>query len=239
MKKTVLTLVILLLITGMFSLSCSMFCVEGSGNVSEGSRELFEFKQIEADGIGTIHLIKGDTHHVRIEADDNILPLIKTGINDGVLEISNEKCINNATKLDLYITYTDIERIVISGAVKVTSFENLTTEKLYLEANGSGDIDLAIDVQQLETDLKGSGSILLRGKAIEHEAEVHGSGNLDAYRLINNELEVYVTGSGNCMVFVLTKLRAEASGSGKIKYKGSPKDVKTDAKGSGKIESVN
>ena len=54
--------------------------VRGDGNVIKETRSVSSFNGIEISGAFDVYLKQGTTEEVIIEADDNILPLIRTDV---------------------------------------------------------------------------------------------------------------------------------------------------------------
>jgi hypothetical protein len=66
-------LIILLVIV-----SCNVIGEIGSGNVIREERKLSSFNKIEVSGAFDVKLIQGTSTSVVVEADDNLMPLIRT-----------------------------------------------------------------------------------------------------------------------------------------------------------------
>ncbi|NNF18253.1 MAG: DUF2807 domain-containing protein, partial [Flavobacteriaceae bacterium] len=67
------------------------------------------------------------------------------------------------------------------------------------------------------------------------EIRMSGSGDLDAFDLEADDVEVQVSGSADVEVTANKSLKANVSGSGDIRYKGNPKKVDSRKSGSGDI----
>src|SRR5437899_11659560 len=63
--------------------------VRGSGVLKTEKRDFAPFKSIESDGAYEIEVNCQKPFSVEIEGDDNVLPLIKTEVRDGVLYIKS------------------------------------------------------------------------------------------------------------------------------------------------------
>jgi hypothetical protein len=67
---------------------------------------------------------------------------------------------------------------------------------------------------------------------------VKGSGDIDAFELRARDSSVVITGSGNCRISVVDKLRAKITGSGDVLYRGQP-HISQSITGSGKVKDRN
>jgi hypothetical protein len=97
---------------------------------------------------------------------------------------------------------------------------------------------MELEVDRLESEITGSGSINLFGTTGHHRAKITGSGEIEAFDLDAKNVSVKISGYGDCRVNATETLTAKISGSGDIYYKGHPQ-VNTSISGSGKIKSRN
>ena len=67
-------------------------CVEGSGKLLVETRDLPSFSGVNVSGSMDVYLTQGTTQAVKVEADDNLLKLIKTKVRGQELFISSRKC---------------------------------------------------------------------------------------------------------------------------------------------------
>ena len=119
------------------------------------------------------------------------------------------------------------------------SCENITAKLLAVTLDGSGDITLpALATGKLYLQNTGSGSIRqLKGVAAEVLLENNGSGNITAAELDGSSISIVNAGSGNIAVGACETLNAQITGSGNIRYQGTPKNMRTNVTGSGTISS--
>jgi hypothetical protein len=235
-RTTSITTALFLLLSVTFLNSCSMFCKKGNGELVTESRKVAEFDEIEIEGQATVFLEQGTAHSVKIKIDSNLVEFIKTEVSGMKLKIKEDKCLEEITEFEIYITTTSLSKLEVSGSVEVKGENTIKSEKLYLKAGSSGEINLNLDVDDLETVTKGSGEVKLAGRADQFDIELAGAGSLDAFRLQAKEADAEVSGAGTCKINVSEEFYGDVSGSGKLYYRGNPKKVKTDVSGSGTIQ---
>src|ERR1044071_1212535 len=100
-------LIIGLLIISAIALPACKFAgrgITGSGNRKTEKRDLKSFKAIETKGAYEIDVRCQKPATFEIEADDNILPLIKTEVHDGVLTVGNDETYNSSKAVVLGLT---------------------------------------------------------------------------------------------------------------------------------------
>src|SRR5437870_5172514 len=85
MKK--LLLATLLLLTAGWMGCASWQTVHGSGNIVTEDRQVSGFDGVSVSGAGELIISQGNVEALRIETDDNLLPLIKSEVHDGRLLI--------------------------------------------------------------------------------------------------------------------------------------------------------
>ncbi|MBZ0245901.1 MAG: DUF2807 domain-containing protein [Cyclobacteriaceae bacterium] len=105
--------------------------------------------------------------------------------------------------------------------------------------SGSGKVYIANAIEgTAKFGLSGSGKVLAAGRAKVVKASVSGSGKLLAQDLVTDRCEVNITGSGDVEINVKSELDARITGSGSVRYKGSPNHVNNHSTGSGKIRKI-
>jgi hypothetical protein len=108
--------------------------------------------------------------------------------------------------------------------------------KFTAEVNGSGNLK-AKDLQLEACYVKGNGSgdIQLAGKSSEFILISAGSGDTDASDMLTASVKAKMAGSGDVSVHVSEQLDVSLSGSGDLRYSGSPKTIKSQTLGSGEV----
>jgi hypothetical protein len=212
--------------------------IYGSGTVIFEKREVPDFDRIHLKGLGKVNLTKAADHSIRVRTDDNIMPHIRTEVEDGKLIISHERKNIRPTVLTLHITAKNLEGVAIAGSGDITGSDEFNSDRFYADIAGSGDISVSVNAKNLESNISGSGSIYLSGSTDYYNSTITGSGDVDAFELLVRESSVVVTGSGNCRVNVSKLLRVKITGSGDVLYKGRP-EISKSITGSGKVKDRN
>lgn len=179
--------------------------VTGSGNAVAEKRDLSDFKAVEVGGVFQVEIVAQKEFSVEIEADDNLLPLIKTEVDGGVLKIETEKRVSTKNPIRVRISAPNIENLQASGASKI-SLANLKNSSLTLDSSGASKISVAGETGNLTID-------------------VSGASNIDAENLKAENANVDASGASHISLFVSNELNADLSGASKVTYSGSPKNV--------------
>jgi hypothetical protein len=212
-------------------------CEHGSGNVETITRGIEPFHSLDSRISGNVFIEQGSSS-LRIEAEDNILPLLETSVENGVLVISSEKCILPQKTIKIYAGMEEVRSLSLSGSGYITGTTLIDSKNLDLANTGSDDIEIKVNANSLKSLISGSGAIHLKGNASSHEIEIAGSGNMDAPELRTEVTKVSISGSGNAKVYADRRLDTYISGSGNVFYGGNPEEFSKQISGSGKIEKI-
>lgn len=189
--------------------------VRGSGVAMTETRAVAPFTAIDATGVGKLRLRVGEAESLKVTADDNILPLIKTEVKDGVLVLSTKGASNSKTDIVFEATAKTIKRLENSGTVSI-------------EAKGFNGGDLSVEAS-------GVGSIALSGRVDSLTAELSGVGSLEAEDLKADRVKTDLSGVGSANVRAEKAISGNVSGIGSLTWKGAATEVSTNVSGIGRV----
>lgn len=130
---------------------------------------------------------------------------------------------------DMIATFTiaspNLREITINGAGEVESAEGqvLAQPELTLNLNGAAKADLLLHVQSLTIDAKGASKLELEGTAEKVNITIAGAGELEAEDLLAQVMHINSAGASKAEINVASELWAQAAGTSKITYKGTPR----------------
>src|SRR6185436_853253 len=215
MKKATL-LVILAALVAAFSACHIGRGVKGSGNLKTEKRNLPAFKGIETTGAYEVEVMCQKPASFEIEADDNILPLIRTDVRDGVLYVTSEKSYNPSRAVRLRISLPELTAVSSQGAGDV-SIQDAKSDDLKIASMGAASIKAA-------------------GKVKSATISSSGAGDIDANRLQAEKARVTVAGAASVSVYATEQLDVTISGVGSVTYGGNPKSVNKSVSGFGSVK---
>ena len=193
--------------------------IAGSGNRKTETRELKQFNAIDTSGAYNIKVTCQQPATFELEADDNLLPLIKTEVRDGMLFVSNDQEFHSSKIPSLRITLPDLARLTNRGA---------------------GDVNIAgANSNQLDLDSTGAASIAAGGNARSVTISSTGAGKIDAGNLHAEKVKVSVSGAASIDVYATEQLDVDISGVGQVSYGGKPKVVNKNVSGVGTVNPKN
>ena len=204
----------------------SMAQEPGNKNVVVETRELPAFKSLVVGGTLTVYLEQAGEQEVRIETDENLQDNVKAHVEDEVLYLKSNT-IKNPTKLVAYIKMTSIERIEAEGATEVKTESVINTDQLKIAASGAASLDMAVDVEYLESSVSGASDLTLSGRAGTHQVDASGAGSLKAKSLVTRKTVYSISGASDISLNVTDELVGEKKGVADITYVGNPKTTIT------------
>lgn len=189
--------------------------VQGSGVRKTEKRDLGAFKSIETNGAFAVQVTCQQAASFELEGDDNLLPLIKTEVRNGVLNIYNDGSYTATKAIVVRIALPDLEAISSAGAADI----HVTNVKK----------------AQLTISWKGAGRIEAAGETKFVDISSTGAGKIDTGRLRAERAKVSVAGAASVDVYASQQLDVTVSGVGQVTYDGNPGVVNKSVSGLGSV----
>ncbi len=190
--------------------------VAGSGNIVNENRDVSDFKAVDVGGIFQVEITAQKNFSVEIQADDNLLPLIKTEVDGGVLKIETTEKFKSENPVIIKVSVPNIEELEVSGVSKVNLID-LNSESLDVEASGASKVTIAGATTNLTVDVSGASKI--NGENLKAE---------------NASIEA--SGASSVGVSVSGDLKTDASGASNIRYSGTPKNLENQTSGASSVK---
>ena len=206
----------------------------GSGNVVNETAKVSGFEEVVFDGTGDIIIKQGDTESLIIEAEDNVIPTIKTSVDNKKLTINYDGTIAPTKTPKFYLTVKNISSIEISGAGELNA-DKLNVDNLNVIVNGAANGNLNnITLKELTVSITGAGKLSASGSADKQTIVVNGAGDYTAMSLATKNTSITINGAGKGTVRASSVLNAVINGFGEINYFGNP-EVTKQINGGGQI----
>ncbi|PSR12572.1 MAG: hypothetical protein DA408_09845 [Bacteroidetes bacterium] len=199
-------------------------CWNATGPITTATLAMPAFDGIVLAMNARVEITQGDEQVVVVEGKSDILNELDLDVHNGIWTIRTQDCVRNVDNLTFFITMPEVHSIRISGSGNVVSTNTLggDREDLELDISGSGELDLALNVDDIDAEISGSGKIFLEGQADRLDLAISGSGDFRGFDLFANTGDIHISGSGNAEVRVADALKIRISGSGDVFYKGTP-----------------
>jgi Putative auto-transporter adhesin, head GIN domain len=183
--------------------------LRGSGNIITKAYDFKDFDKVELadlDGKTTIEI--GKTFAIKIEIDDNLLPILKVENRNGKLLIAFDKNENNRR----YIEDTGLRIHITMPEISV------------LEHHGnSGVVVNGIVGRYFSIENDGNGGATLNGTIDKLDIKQRGNGSVQAKNLTAKFVSVNAAGNGSVKVNASVSLSAKGKGNGSIINTGNGK----------------
>jgi len=237
MKKIMLLLLCMLLsaaiLTGCVAINFSPGAyggVRGKGDPVTYTYNVGDFTEIRIELLCDIEYYCAPSDAVTLEIQPNLYEYISVKESGGVLTVRSTKNIvwsNNAPVLT--VSTPVLNKLHLSGAGTFTAHDTITSDSLLIRMDGAGQSYADLDVDMLSVRLGGAGKFELSGRADSAEFELDGAGTVDSLPLLTRNATVNLNGVGTVRLSCSENLRVDASGMGRVEYRGSPSvDMHTD-----------
>ena len=181
--------------------------VVGSGNLVTVKPLMEAFDEVELVGGFRVVVALGGPPALSIRTDDNIMPLIDTGIQRGTLIIRRRENVVPSDGVTVHIVTPSLSRFAAEGSVK-GEITGVTGDAFAIVVNGAGNITVT-------------------GKVADLVLEVHGLGGIDAADLEASTVDVTLKGAGRIQTHAVRKLNVTVAGLGVVEYRGDPEVTKS------------
>lgn len=189
--------------------------VTGSGERRAERREVAGFDRLLVEGAFRVEVACGAGPSVEIEADDNLLPLIRADVEGGRLRVHSERGMSTRSLPVLRVTVPDLREIELPGASDFT----LT----------------GVNNESLTINVPGASKLRAEGETGRLEVKLSGAGLIDAEGLRARRVKADCNGAGSISVHATETLDASVNGVGVINYSGDPATVNRTVGGLGRI----
>lgn len=180
---------------------CGLSGIKGSGVIVKEERTVTEFTRVAASGISSVTFLHGSEVSVTVEADNNLLELLETRVENGVLHLGAK----NGT-------------LIIEGTVNYTVTSPMVDE-IVLSGSATGEA-LAVNQEKLSVILSGSATIALAGEVNTFTLVQSGSSTLNAFLLTAQQVNATMSASTSAQLTAETALSATLSGSASLVHRG-------------------
>jgi len=214
--------------------------VRGDGNVVQESRNVSSFDRIESNGVINVYLTHGNAEFIVIEADKNIIPYVETIVSNSSLKLSTQKDveIKKPTKLNVYVTFKNIDKLELNGVGNVESQNRLNLNDLTIINSGVGNLKLNLDCERLKLDMNAVGNSTLTGRVNNAAIDHNGVGSLKAFDLTTNVMNIQSNGIGNSEVSSNNEIYINLNGMGNVSYKGNAVVKELNKNGFGNVKKM-
>lgn len=152
--------------------------------------------------------------------------LLEYDSTDKELTIRLKDCIREHNDVLMDARFSTLpDRIVVSSAGTVQSGELIKVDSLKLINQGLGDIDLLVKSREVDVRIEESGNVILGGECKRLEVWTVSSGDLRAFNLIVDTVDIEFIGSNFIEVYATDLLIVNFRIPGTVHYRGNPRII--------------
>ncbi len=213
-------------------------CIYGSGNMVSANYDVTNVTDLAMYGEADVFLTQSDQTSLRIEGQENVIGALHVELNADELSIGRDNCFKDSERLQVYLSTPSLSGVRISGLCDVYTDGTFSGAGFNAEIDGSGKMELSIDVQDFNVLISGEGDIEAIGNATTQSIRISGDGDVKCFDLKGEEGDIDIEGMGMVEINVSENLNINIAGTGDIYYKGTP-EITRKISGIGNIINAN
>jgi hypothetical protein len=204
--------------------------IQGNGSIKKQAREVSKFSGVSFGLPGAMEVRLGATEGITVEADENLLPMIETVVENGVLKVRaiKKNMSLESRAIRIVVNAREVDRLYQGGSGTIES-DALKAQKLEFKLGGSGAINVkGLEAKEVTIAIGGSGNFKAgSGWAQNVSIAIGGSGDVQLGDVKAADVSVSVAGSGQSTVWAKDSLSYTIAGSGDVNYYGDPRISKS------------
>ena len=236
MKQIIsISLVLLIVLTGLSSCIFMGPSVKGNGNVVEENRDLPSFRRVHVTRGMNVYLSMGQETGVVVKADENLLDAIETKVEDNTLKITVTKNIRKATAKKVYVTVARIAGIKATSGSNIFTESSLESANLEVISSSGSNIKATLKAGEIDVKASSGSNIMLEGEAERVKAKASSGANIKAEGLSGKHCIVRASSGANIWINAGEVFDGSASSGGNVFYYGNPGSISTETSSGGNV----
>ena len=209
--------------------------ITGNGNISEEERPVSYFNTIKVSSGINVYLSQGDNEKISVKADENLLDIIKTEIENEELKIYASEQIRHSKSKKVYVTVNDIEKISTSSGSNLYTETDIKSNNLDLSSSSGSNMKLNVETNFIDASASSGANLMIEGITRDIEMDVSSGANIKAEDLIATICKAKASSGANAWITVKEKLNGEASSGGNVFYLGNPDKIQVNNSSGGNV----
>ncbi|AXG70416.1 putative auto-transporter adhesin, head GIN domain [Kordia sp. SMS9] len=210
--------------------------IKGNRNVVTEDRDAEEyFTIIKASEGLDVYITQAETASIEVEADENVIGLIATDINNGVLKIHAEKNIGRCKSKKIHVSLPTIDKIISTSGADVYTTSTIFSETIEIKSNSGADVKVDVEAESVSCSTSSGADIKISGIADSLEATASSGSDIHAQDLVVKDCNASASSGADVTVHVTQKLVASSSSGGDVNYYGNPESVSKNKSVSGGV----
>ncbi|MFC1950213.1 GIN domain-containing protein [Chloroflexota bacterium] len=242
MKKTVVTVLVVVLLALGLLVSCVGGIVKGSGNLATEGFNFSDFTHVDVGSAFEVEIAQSDSYSVSVITDDNLLDYVLVSKQGTTLKIRLKSASYISTTARAEITMPQLHDLDLSEATQGTVSGFSSGGNIDIKVSGAssldlidmsvGDVKLNIsgasrvngDIKAIDVnfDISEASTVQLQGSANDIDVDTSGASHMELATFPVNNADIKFSGASSGTVNLDGRLNADLSGASNLKYIGEP-----------------
>jgi len=228
MKRVIVVVLAVILLTSGLLASCAVVKVEGSGNLTTKTFDIIDFTKVKAENGIQVEVAYSSTFNVEIMADDNVMEYIEVNKSGDTLKIKikGNTSFRSATMI-ANVGMPNLNKLELSGGsgAEINGFNS--SDDLSVRLSGGSQISNFITpgnitVANANFDLSGGSSVRLTGSATGISVNCSGGSHINLEGFSARNADIKLSGGSHATVNIDGTLNVDISGGSEVFYIGNP-----------------
>jgi len=208
----------------------------GSGRMISRTINLTGVTSVLAGANFVVRLKIGGSAQATVTMDDNLTDQVEAAVVGDQLRLGIKPgmSVRNAT-LSADVVVGQLDRLDTSGASRVIVNPVLSSPALQLVVSGASAVTGPVTIGQVQGVVSGAGTLALSGQVQDLRVSAAGASRLPLAELTVRRLDATLSGASQAIVAVTDTLAAQVTGASVLRYRGTPKIIRSQASGMSSI----
>ncbi len=194
----------------------------GDGNVVTDIRDVNdEFTVVKASEGLDVFIIQSDKASIKVEADENIIGLIRTDIENNTLRIHLEERVGWAKSKKITVNLPTITRLESSSGADLVSTETIKADRLELHSSSGADLIVNVNADEVNCHTSSGADIKVSGTAGILYADASSGSDIKAGGLRAKKAVAKASSGGDVTVHATEEIETKTSSGGDVHYSGT------------------
>lgn len=200
---------------------------KGNGNVETDLRAVnSEFTEVKASEGLDVFITQSNETSIKVEADENIIGLIRTDIENNTLRIHLEEKVGWAKSKKITVSLPEITRLETSSGADLTTTETIKTDRLELNSSSGSDINVSVNADEVNCNTSSGADIRVSGTANILYADASSGSDIKAGNLRVKRAVANASSGGDVTVHATDEIESKTSSGGDVHYSGNASVIK-------------
>lgn len=198
-----------------------------SGRIEREERPIMRVRAVSVTGEMTLDISQGDDTMLAVSGDDDILPRVRTRVEDGVLLVDYDEAwtynrLQPTQPLMVMVMLPEVESITLNGACRCMVGALQTREfSLHMDGTCTAKID-DLQAESMALTMAGRCEATLAGHVRQQTLNISGMAQVHGERLESAAAAITIDGMSQATLWATSTLNVTMGGSPRLQYYGDP-----------------